>query len=164
MRPETAPVPMHFDASCVQLGVKLVSWKDAVGYVGDMLSERGFATPAYSDHMIQVIEQFGPYIVIAPGIALVHARPGRDTLQNGMAAIVIPEGVDFGHSRFDPVHLVLGVALTRAEDHLTVVASIANAVDQGGVLERALATTDPQEFVDRFVARHPMLDVASARK
>lgn len=161
MRPETTPVKLHFDASCVELHVRVSTWQAAVRHVGGMLSAQGAATPEYADHMIKVIEQFGPYIVIAPGIALVHARPGHDTLDNGLAAIVIPDGVSFGHPRFDPVRLVLGVALTRAEDHLSVVAAIANTVDEGGVLERALATQDPQEFVERFVERHPMLDVVS---
>ena len=35
----------------------------------------------YADAMIRVIEEFGPYVVIAPGLALAHARPGDDVLR-----------------------------------------------------------------------------------
>lgn len=152
-------VLLRFDASCVRQRVRAATWKEAVAEAAKLLVEHRFATPEYGRHMTEVIERFGPYVVIAPGIALVHARPGRDTLANGLAVLSLEEPVAFGHPHYDPVQLVLGVAVTRPEDHLTVVASIANAIDEGGVLERALRMQDPQDFVDRFVDRHPDLEV-----
>lgn len=162
MTPGAGTVALRFDASCVRQRVRAATWQDAVGAVGRVLAEHGFATAAYGAHMIEVIDRFGPYVVIAPGVALVHARPGRDTLANGLAVIALDEPVAFGHPHYDPVQLVLGVAVTRPEEHLTVVASIANAIDEGGVAERTAAMTDPQEFVDRFVQRHVDLSVIPA--
>lgn len=154
-------IELRFDASCVRSDVQARDWRDAVAQVATLLVEHGFATPEYGRHMTEVIERFGPYVVIAPGIALVHARPGRDTLANGMGVLALAEPVAFGHPHYDPVRLVIGVAMTKPEDHLSVVASMANAIDEGGVLERTATMIDPQEFVDRFIARHEDLDVIS---
>ena len=35
--------------------------------------------------MIAVIDEFGAYVVIAPGLALAHARPGPDVLAEGLS-------------------------------------------------------------------------------
>lgn len=156
------PTVLRFDASCVEIDVRVATWEDAVLEAGRLLAAHGFATADYGPHMVDVIERFGPYVVIAPGIALVHARPGRDTIANGLVALTLAEPVHFGHAHYDPVRLVMGVAVTRAEDHLSVVASIANAIDGGGVLERAMKLRNPQDFVDRFVARHDDLEVVSS--
>jgi hypothetical protein len=39
--------------------------------------------------MIRMIEEHGPYVVIAPGLALAHARPGPDVLADGLAVVTL---------------------------------------------------------------------------
>ena len=39
--------------------------------------------------MIRMIEEHGPYVVIAPGLALAHARPGPEVLADGLSVVTL---------------------------------------------------------------------------
>ena len=62
----------------VQLGATAADWRAAVQLAGAALAATGAAAPEYADEMIRMIEEHGPYVVIAPGLALAHARPGPE--------------------------------------------------------------------------------------
>ena len=61
--------------NAVRLGVAVDDWRAAIRASGDALVAAGATLDAYTDRMIQVIDEFGSYIVIAPGLAL--APPSR---------------------------------------------------------------------------------------
>ncbi len=118
-------------------------WRDAVRRAGEALTASGAASPAYADEMIATVEQLGPYIVIAPGIALAHSRPSPAVLRTGLAWVTLARPVRFGHPENDPVSLVVGLA----------------AVDDGAHVE-ALATL--AELLSDDVRRAELLDAPDA--
>lgn len=157
-------VVIHFDAECIKFDAHVENWRDAVQQAGGILVKRGFAGSSYPGRIISVIEQFGPYMVVAPGIALVHARPGdrNEAKKNGLALMTVPEGVNFGSAHNDPVYLVIALIATTAEDHLTLVSEIANALDVDGALNRTLAAETAEALLRRFSEAHAELDVRSS--
>ena len=60
--------------SAFLLDVPATDWKDAIRLAGKGLVAAGFTTDAYTDQMIETVEKMGPYIVIAPGLALAPVR------------------------------------------------------------------------------------------
>lgn len=64
-----------FPRQAVRLGVHAVDWRDAVRQAGCTLVETGAASDRYVDAIVAAVEELGPYIVLAPGIAIAHARP-----------------------------------------------------------------------------------------
>lgn len=58
----------------IVLGAEASDWRAAVRLAGAALVRSGVARPGYADKMIRMIEEHGPYVVIAPGLALAHAR------------------------------------------------------------------------------------------
>ncbi|WP_431220414.1 PTS sugar transporter subunit IIA [Leifsonia xyli] len=95
--------------------------------------------------MIQVIEEFGAYIVIAPGLALAHARPGPDVNSDGLAVVTLDEPVVFGHPHNDPVSVVLGLAVSTPEAHVTSVAELANVFNDPEAIPALAAASDVAE-------------------
>ncbi|CAN5547720.1 hypothetical protein BH10ACT7_BH10ACT7_05750 [soil metagenome] len=92
--------------------------------------------------MIRMIEQHGPYVVIAPGLALAHARPGPEVLADGLSIVTLSTPVNFGHPHNDPVSVVLGLAIAKADEHLAAVAAVANVFnDSTAIAELASATS-----------------------
>jgi PTS system ascorbate-specific IIA component len=129
-------------ADAIELGAVAVDWRAAVRVAGDVLARAGIATPAYADEMIRMIEEHGPYVVIAPGLALAHARPGPAVLSDGLAIVTLASPVDFGHPHNDPVSVVLGLAIATADEHLAAVAELANVFnDSTAITDLAAATT-----------------------
>jgi PTS system ascorbate-specific IIA component len=49
------------------------NWEEAIKVSSKGLLELGFIEESYVDSMIDSVKEFGPYIVIAPNIAMPHA-------------------------------------------------------------------------------------------
>jgi PTS system ascorbate-specific IIA component len=131
--------------TAVVLAADAADWRAAVRLAGRALTRSGAATADYADRMIAVIEEFGAYVVIAPGLALAHARPGPDVRREGLAVVTLAHPVAFGHPHNDPVRVVLGLAVANAEEHVAFVAALANAFNDPHAVPRLVAATTPDE-------------------
>ena len=146
------PLPL-LSADSIVLGATAPDWRAAVREAGAALTRSGIALAGYADEMVRMIEEHGPYVVIAPGLALAHARPGPEVLANGFAVVTLAEPVNFGHPHNDPVSVVLGLAVASTEAHLALVAQLANVFnDSAAIADLAAATT--VEEVQRIMAGH----------
>jgi PTS system ascorbate-specific IIA component len=131
--------------SAIVLGADAEDWRAAVMLAADALTASGAAKPEYAREMIRMIEEHGPYVVIAPGLALAHARPGPEVLADGIAIVTLREPVRFGHPHNDPVNVVLGLAIATPATHLATVASIANVFNDSSAIADLAAATSPDE-------------------
>jgi len=129
----------------IEIGAVVEDWRAAVSLAGDALVRSGAAKAGYAGEMIRMIEEHGPYVVIAPGLALAHARPGPDVLADGLAIIVLSEPVAFGHPHNDPVRVVLAIAIAKAGEHLAAVAGLANIFNDSTAIADLAAATTPEE-------------------
>jgi PTS system ascorbate-specific IIA component len=86
-----------------------------------------------------MIEEHGPYVVIAPGLALAHARPGPEVLGDGLGVVTLAEPVNFGHPHNDPVSVVLALAIKTADAHLAAVADLANVFNDSNAIQALTA-------------------------
>ncbi|CAN5348028.1 PTS sugar transporter subunit IIA [soil metagenome] len=128
----------------VQLGASATDWRRAVALAADGLTRAGAAAPEYALAMVQMIEQHGPYVVIAPGLALAHARSGPDVLADGLSVVTLTTPVSFGHPYNDPVRVVIGLAVASG-GHLSFVSSLANVFNDSDAVDRIAAATSADE-------------------
>src|SRR5690554_2675582 len=133
--------------SGIVLSAEAADWRAAVRVAGGALVSMGAARDGYSDEMIRMIEEHGPYVVIAPGLALAHARPGPDVIADGVSVVTLRSPVSFGHPHHDPVSVVLGLAMTRVEAHLASVAEIANIFNDPDAITAVAEATSPAEVL-----------------
>jgi PTS system ascorbate-specific IIA component len=131
--------------SAIVLTADADDWRAAVTLAGDALARSGAARPEYALEMIRMIDEHGPYIVIAPGLALAHARPGPGVLADGLSVVTLAVPVNFGHPHNDPVRVVLGLAIATAEVHLAAVAAVANVFNNPAAISDLVAATTAAE-------------------
>ena len=120
------PLSRLLPPSAIRIGASADDWRSAVRVSGDALVASGVTEDAYTDEMIATVEQLGPYIVIAPGIALAHARPSPAVRRAGMSVVTLARPVEFGHRENDPVRLVVGLAAPDADGHVAALATLAD--------------------------------------
>jgi len=135
----------------IVLGARATDWRDAVRLAGDALVDSGCTTAEYTEAMIRMVDDHGPYIVIAPGLALAHARPGPEVRCDGLSVVTLAEPVEFGHAHNDPVHVVIGLAGVAADGHLEAVAQLANAFNDVATIP-ALAAATTRDAVRTILA------------
>jgi PTS system ascorbate-specific IIA component len=129
----------------IRIGESAADWRAAVRLAGDALVASGATTPAYTDEMVATVEQLGPYIVIAPGIALAHSRPSPAVLRAGISLVTLLQPVAFGHRENDPVRLVIGLAAVDEEGHITALSTLAELLSDETRREGLMRATGAAE-------------------
>lgn len=136
--------------SAIVIGAEAADWRAAVTLAANALAASGAAKPEYAHEMIRMIEEHGPYVVIAPGLALAHARPGPEVLADGLSVVTLKTPVYFGHPHNDPVRVIVGLAIVNADQHLPAVAALANVFNDSNAIEELAAAGSAAE-VQRIV-------------
>lgn len=136
-----------FPRNAVRAGLRCSDWQEAVRAAGQLLVDNSSATDAYVDAIVEAVERLGPYIVLAPGIALAHARPQDGAIDVGFSLIRLAEPVVFGSKENDPVDLVFAFATPNAEEHVSALTALADLLETGDNLVRLrTARTDEELF------------------
>ena len=128
--------------AAISIRAPATDWREAIRWAGRTLVASGATTDAYTDEMIATVESLGPYIVIAPGIALAHARPSPAVLHTGFSVVTLAQPVEFGHSANDPVRLVIGLAAPDADGHVEALATLADFLADDARRAALLAADD----------------------
>jgi len=138
----------HLVEDAIAVGVTASDWRDAVRRSGALLAATGVATDEYTDEMIATVEKLGPYIVLAPGIALAHARPSPAVLRPGLSWIQLAEPVEFGHDKNDPVWLVVALAALDHDGHIALMSSLAAVLGNTPLLAALRDADSPARVLD----------------
>jgi PTS system ascorbate-specific IIA component len=113
------------------IGLVAPDWQEAIRISAAPLIQAGAILPGYVDHAIANVTDAGPYIVIAPGIALAHARPTDGARLLALSVGRFNQPVPFGHPENDPVQLVFVFASPDNEQHVQLLSDLARALTRG---------------------------------
>lgn len=108
----------------IKLQQSCTSWRESFELAGAGLVESGRTLPSYTQEMIQTFEELGPYMVIAPGIALAHGRPSAAVLETGLSIVTLSTPIEFGSQSNDPVSMVIGLAAIDHDSHIDLMAAL----------------------------------------
>ncbi|MCX7707091.1 MAG: PTS sugar transporter subunit IIA [Anaerolineae bacterium] len=133
--------------SLVATQVAAQDWEDAVRAVGALLVADDAVEPRFVDAMIAVAKEFGPYIVVAPGIALPHARPEDGVKRASIGMITLAQPVEFGNEENDPVSLVLALAAVDNKQHIQGLAELAAILGDDDAVTRLRSAESAEELL-----------------
>jgi PTS system ascorbate-specific IIA component len=134
----------------VQVSVK--DWREAVEAGGDLLLKAGKCEPRYIDAMVSAVETMGPYMVIAPGLALAHARPQDGTLAVGASIVTLATPVEFGSEANDPVKLVISFCAVDKDSHIEMLKEIATFLGEESNQELLTSAATVDDVMKAFAS------------
>jgi PTS system ascorbate-specific IIA component len=118
-------------SAAARVHLEVTNWAAAVEAAAQLLVQAGAATPDYAAQCVQNLHEQGPYIVIAPGLALAHARPEDGALALALSVVTLAPPVAFGHPVNDPVAVVLAFASPDRNAHIGLLAALARRLADG---------------------------------
>lgn len=128
----------------IKVKVDVKDWRGAVEVSGNILLENGKIKRKYIDDMISAVVDMGPYMVLAPGFALAHAKPSSDVIENAVSLITLKNPVNFG-SKNDPVKVILCMASTDNTSHINILKAVAERLMMDGMIDRIASCESVQE-------------------
>lgn len=134
----------------VRTGVSASDWKEAIREGVKPLLEKGYIEERYEEAILENFKELGPYMVIAPGVVLSHARPENGVVQMGMSIVNLLEGVKFGHETNDPVYLVITLAASDNTSHLELLRELMGILMEDTKLHTLKFEKDLQKVLALF--------------
>ena len=103
-------------------------WQTAVRESCAPLLARGTIEPAYIDAIIANVIELGPYIVIAPDVAIPHARPEAGALGMGMSLLKLTEPVAFGSEPDEQARMLFAFSAIDSRSHQRALKQLADLI------------------------------------
>jgi PTS system mannitol-specific IIC component len=133
-------------AENIFLGCKAATREEAILFAGEQLVKGGYAEPEYVQAMLDREKLTSTYL--GESIAVPHGTiEAKDRiLKTGIVFCQYPEGVRFGEEEDEVARLVIGIA-ARNNEHIQVITSLTNALNDESVIERLAKTTSVEEVL-----------------
>ncbi|MEG0176990.1 PTS sugar transporter subunit IIA [Anaerorhabdus sp.] len=124
------------------------TWQDAVKAAAQPLIDQAFIEPVYVNAVIECVEKYGPYIVIAPNIAMPHSTEGATgVLKTGIGFMKVEEPVHFDPN--DPekdARLFFTLAAENHENHLENMMELSEMLMNEELVEDLLQVKNDQDL------------------
>jgi ascorbate PTS system EIIA or EIIAB component len=116
------------DNNSIKLHATATDWRSAIKIGTDMLVESGAIKPCYYDAIVSSVEALGPYIIIAPNLALPHARPEQGVIRTAFALVTLDTPVYFD-GEDDPVDVMIVLAGSTSDQHMEGLVEVTEVLD-----------------------------------
>lgn len=133
----------------VQIVESATDWKDAIRISVQPLEQHGYVESRYKEEIISNVESMGPYIVLAPHIALPHARPEQGVKESQIAVTLLQNEVRFAGEE-KPVKLLIALAASDNNRHLDALMSISEILQNEDTVQKILNSKDKEELYSYF--------------
>jgi mannitol/fructose-specific phosphotransferase system IIA component len=129
----------------ISLGAKAKDKVDAIRLAGELLVNGGCVKPAYIDGMQERERTMSTYLGV--GVSIPHGMYENydDILDSGLSFLQLPEGVEWEEGEI--VYVVIGIA-SSSDEHITVLQSLAEALEDDEKLEALIHSTDPKQVIE----------------
>lgn len=133
---------------CLNASAK--DWQAVTDLAGQLLLATSAITSEYIEEMKATVRQLGPYVVIAPGIALLHSRPSPSVRRVCMSMVTLKPPVKFGHPHNDPVEIAIALGGVDESSHIDALAQIANILSDPANVEKIRSAQQVEEILELF--------------
>ncbi|MCG8484068.1 MAG: BglG family transcription antiterminator [Clostridia bacterium] len=130
------------------VNAKISSKEEAIRLAGKLLLDDGYINDNYIEAMLELSSELSSYLVIAPGIAMPHARPERGALKAGFSILTIQEGINFGHEKNDPVRIVFALAAVDNNSHLRAMSELSMLLNEENNVEMIKNAKQSKEIIN----------------
>ncbi len=110
----------------IKLNQTAANWEEAIKIGTDLLVASGAIEPRYYDNIVSNIKEMGPYIVLAPGLAMPHARPEEGVIRTAFGLTTLAQPIDFDGEQ---ISVLVTLAGSDSDTHMEGIMEITQIFD-----------------------------------
>lgn len=129
---------------------KSKSWEDAITQCTNELVKQGYLTSDYPKAIVKLTKKYGPYYILSPDVALIHARPEDGVIQNQLAVTLFKKQVHFEDEKKRTARLFITLAAKDSKEHLEVLQKIGELLMDEQKMNHIMNVSDPEELYHAF--------------
>ncbi|AEB30184.1 transcriptional regulator MtlR [Carnobacterium sp. 17-4] len=133
---------------------KKMEWQEAISIAADPLLKEGYINGNYINAMISMVKKMGAYIVLAPKVAVPHARPEEGVAKLGVSLLHLDQPVDFNmDSEYDEdkeVKLIFILAAVDSTGHLKALKQLSKILEDEENITELIDATNARELFNKI--------------
>ena len=135
------------DIRTIQTHQTAESPQTVINQVGSLLLNIDAIWPSYIKAMQNLYKLYGPYMVIAPNTALLHAGPEMGSKKLAISLVTLDTPIQFGHALYDPVKIAMAFSSPVNSVHTNILSDVFNyfAIEQNRF--NILQANEPQDVL-----------------
>jgi ascorbate PTS system EIIA or EIIAB component len=134
------------EPNLVALNVKANTPEEAIRKAGQLLADQNHVDHSYIEAMVESYKNNGPYFVLAPQVALPHARPEDGVKEASVSLVQLAEPIEFGNKPNDPVKLVLALGASNNDEHLEILKKLMVLLGNKETIEKMIHAKTYEEI------------------
>lgn len=134
----------------IKLKAKVGSWEEAIKEGTDLLYDDKSATSPYYETVIKHFHEYGPYMVVAPGVVLSHARPEDGALKLALSLVTFKNGIDFKDDFKEDVRLVVTLTVVDKTSHLEILGQLMKLLTNKDDVEKIIKANSKEDIFQIF--------------
>lgn len=104
----------------------------------NLLVDCDFVLPKYVEQVIENLERLGPYFMVAPQVAIAHAKPSPEVLSPGISLLKLLQPVATGNELHPEASLIFALATPDSSQHIELLGSLAELLSDPQVMNKLL--------------------------
>lgn len=124
-----------------------LSIKAALDLTCSTLIAKGKVEASYADAIKATHKKIGPYYVLAPRIAMPHARPEDGVNETALQLTVFKKGVDLGSVDNGNVYFSITLAAVDSDGHVLTIMALSELFQNDEDIEKIINAEDKAEII-----------------
>ncbi|MCS2166253.1 PTS mannitol transporter subunit IIA [Scandinavium manionii] len=137
----------YFPASSISIRNSAESWQQAIDFSMESLLKHRYVNEKYVQEIKESTLNHGPYYILAPGVAMPHARPECGALKTGLSLTLLKQHVGFGEDN-EPVKLLIGLSAADSTSHIDAIQALSELLCEEENLSELLAAQSEEQLAD----------------
>lgn len=141
----------YFPESSISIKNSAKNWQEAIDISMSSLLANHYITLNYIKAVKDSTLTNGPYYILAPGVAMPHARPECGAIKTGMSLTLLKQEVTFADDT-EGIKLLIGLSAADSDSHIGAIQALSELLCEEEALTALLAAKSEKQLAD-IIAR-----------
>lgn len=133
----------------IKLKGKAKTWKEAITEAGELLLKDDCIEDGYIDDMIQIVEEFGNYIMLVPNVIFPHAKARDKVKKTAFSIVMYDEKIDFIDGQ--KIDMVISFCSKNEREHLDGLINIIEKIEEKSLKEKIMLCKNVKDVIKNFI-------------
>lgn len=141
---------MLINEKLIDVDVEVETWQESAKVVGNLLLKENLIDEKYIDSMINSVEKFGPYMILAPKVCFFHGEPGDMVKEPCLSLITLKNEIRFSEFDNEPIKSAFAFGARDSDSHLDMIKKIAELLADTEFIELITNNGTKEDILKRI--------------
>ncbi|WP_436858289.1 PTS mannitol transporter subunit IIA [Citrobacter tructae] len=137
----------YFPEASISIKQGAKDWQEAIDFSMSPLLANHYINANYIQAIKDSTLNNGPYYILAPGVAMPHARPECGALKTGLSLTLLKKAVQFADDD-EPITLLIGLSAANADSHIGAIQALSELLCEEETVAALLAAKSEKQLAD----------------